>query len=97
MDAYADMYGGGYGDMMGGLGGMMGGMGMGGMGYGGGYGYGDPGPTHTDLADVAEVEKFMSEDPETPSVIGFFDEDTQSDVRSARSLNTSACCCVVFG
>lgn len=40
----------GMGDMMPGMGGMFGGMG-GGMGYGG-YGYGDPAPSHTDLADM---------------------------------------------
>ncbi|CAM9756350.1 unnamed protein product [Scytosiphon promiscuus] len=48
------------------------------MGYGG-YGYGESAPSHTDLVDKVEVDKFMSEDPLTPSVIGFFDEDTHGD------------------
>lgn len=79
MDGYGDMFGGGggyggMGDMMPGLAGM-----MGGMGYGG-YGYGAQEPAHTDLVDLADVEKFIHEDPKTPSVIGFFNEDTQSDV-----------------
>eukprot|EP00903_Cladosiphon_okamuranus_P009866 g9373.t1 len=79
MDGYGDMYGGygggygGMGDMMPGLGGM-----MGGMGYGG-YGYGDMEPAHTDLADMEEVEKFMEADPETPCVIGFYNEDTDNE------------------
>ncbi|CAN0036636.1 unnamed protein product [Pylaiella littoralis] len=88
-DGYGDMYGGGYGDMYGGMGGMgdmmpglagmMGGMGgMGGMGYGG-YGYGDQGPSHTDLTDMDDVEKFMAADPQSPCVIGFFDEETEND------------------
>lgn len=52
MDGYDDYLGDmmGMGDMMPGMGGMFGGMG-GGMGYGG-YGYGDPEPSHTDLADM---------------------------------------------
>ncbi|CAM9235531.1 unnamed protein product [Ectocarpus sp. 6 AP-2014] len=86
MDGYDDYFGDmmGMGDMMPGMGGMFGGMG-GGMGYGG-YGYGDPEPSHTDLADMAEVEKFMTADPLTPCVIGFYNEDTDgADVMNYRT------------